>query len=68
MRSRIRQSFLLSPILFLMVLDSIMRKTIAKVERCIYWNFSEILEDLDPAADLCLPSQNFRDMNQKEKD
>jgi hypothetical protein len=45
-----------------------MRKTIAKVERCIYWNFSEILEDLDSAADLCLLSQNFRDMNQKEKD
>jgi hypothetical protein len=44
-----------------------MRKTIAKGKRKrgIYWNFSERLEDLDFADDLCLLSQSFRDMNQK---
>jgi hypothetical protein len=31
-------------------------------------NFSERLEDLDFADDLCLLSYNFRDMNQKVKD
>jgi hypothetical protein len=51
-----------------MVLDIIMRKTIAKGKRGIYWNFSERLEDLDFADDLCLLSQSFRDMNQKVQD
>jgi hypothetical protein len=36
MRSGVRQRCLLSPILFLMVLDIIMRKTIAKEKRGIY--------------------------------
>jgi hypothetical protein len=45
-----------------------MRKIIAKGKRGIYWNFSERLEDLDFADDLCLLSGNFRDMKQIVKD
>jgi hypothetical protein len=53
MRSGERQGCLLSPILFLTVLDIIMTKTTAKRKRGIYWNFSERLEDLNFTDDLC---------------
>jgi hypothetical protein len=44
------------------------KKTTAKGKQGIYWNFSEKLEDLDFADDLCQLSQNFRDMKQEVKD
>jgi hypothetical protein len=45
-----------------------MWKNNSKRKRGIYWNFSEGLEDLDFADDLCQLSQNFRDMKQEVKD
>lgn len=64
----VKQGCLLSPILFLMVLDKVMRKVNEGKRRGIRWKVTERLEDVDYADDLCLLSHNISDMKEKIKD
>lgn len=63
-RSGVRQGCVLSPFLFLLVLDWVMRK-VNNTKCGISWTMSERLEDLDFADDICLMSQTANDMEQK---
>uniref|UniRef100_A0A8D9ADY8 Craniofacial development protein 2 n=1 Tax=Cacopsylla melanoneura TaxID=428564 RepID=A0A8D9ADY8_9HEMI len=64
----VKQGCLLSPILFLMVLDKVMKKVNEERRRGIRWKLTEILEDIDYADDLCLLSHNIRDLTGKIND
>ncbi|CAF4944224.1 unnamed protein product [Pieris macdunnoughi] len=64
----VRQGCLLSPLLFLVVLDGIMHRTHQNKRRGIKWGLTNILEDLDYADELCLLSHTHRDMQSKLND
>ncbi|XP_047033011.1 uncharacterized protein LOC124639612 [Helicoverpa zea] len=64
----VRQGCLLSPLLFLVVLDGIMHHTTKNKRRGIEWGLSNVLEDLDYADDLCLLSHTRTDMQAKLDD
>jgi hypothetical protein len=55
----VRQGCILSPTIFLLVLDSIMRKVTDKKKRGIQWGMISRLEDLDFADDICLLTQRL---------
>lgn len=63
--SGVRQGCILSPILFLVVLDKVMRRTIDNRRRGIRWGLYGRLEDLYYADDICLLSQRLKDMTEK---
>jgi hypothetical protein len=63
----VRHGCILSPIIFLLVLDRIMRKTLGGRERGIQWNMSDRLEDLELADDIWLLAQRLTDMKEKLK-
>lgn len=63
-RNGVKQGCVLSPLLFNLVLDWIMKK-VNDDNRGISWNFQGRLEDLDYADDICLLSHNFADMDTK---
>jgi hypothetical protein len=63
----VRQGCIRSPIIFLLVLDRIMRKTLGGRKRGILWNMRDRLEDLEFADDICLLAQRLRDMKEKLK-
>ena len=65
--SGVRQGCILSPILFLVVLDWIMRKTTSDMRRGIQWTPFSHLEDLDFADDLVALSSK-RDHLQEKTD
>ena len=54
----VRQGCMLSPMIFLNVVDWFMRQTTMNSNTGIKWNLTEFLEDLDFADDLCLKSQS----------
>ena len=58
----IRQGCLLSPLLFLVVLDW-MTKTAFNRPRGIQWKMIQRLEDLDFADDICMLSHRLQDAN-----
>ncbi|KAL1445995.1 hypothetical protein WDU94_003677 [Cyamophila willieti] len=64
----VKQGCLISPIIFLMILDRVMRKVTDGKRRGIRWSLTERLEDIDYADDLCLLSHNINDMKDKIKD
>jgi hypothetical protein len=66
-KAGVKQGCLLSPILFLMVLDIMMTKAINR-KKCIQWGLYDRLEDLDFADDICLLAQSFKDMEAKLND
>lgn len=66
--SGVRQGCLLSPLLFLVVLDGIMLRITGERRRGIEWGLSNTLEDLDYADDLCLLSHTHADMQAKLDD
>ena len=61
----VRQGCLLSPMIFLMVVDWIMREATKDNNTGLQWTFTKYLEDLDFADDLCLLSQKQQHMQQK---
>ena len=59
------QGCLLSPFLFLLVIDWIMKTTIEGRNNGIQWTLTTQLDDLDFADDLALLSHNHRQMQEK---
>ena len=66
MRTGIRQSCLLSPLLFLVELDWVTRTAFDR-KRGIQWTFTTSVEDLDFADDLALLSHRIQDMKVKTR-
>ena len=58
----------MSPFLFTLVIDWIMRNTIKQNKRGIQWTLTERLEDLDFADDIVLLAQRHIDMQEKTND
>jgi hypothetical protein len=61
----VRQGCILSPTIFLLVLDSIMRKVTEEKKRGVQWGITSRLEDLNFADDICLLTQRLKDMKDK---
>jgi hypothetical protein len=61
----VRQGCLLSPLLFLVVLDKVPRASLDGKARGIRWKLTETLEDLDYADDICLLSDSQAHMQSK---
>ncbi|VDP01758.1 unnamed protein product, partial [Schistosoma margrebowiei] len=64
-RTRVRQSCLLSPFLFILVVDWIMRTSTSEVKHGIQWTAQNQLGDLDFADDLALLSRTHEQMQTK---
>jgi hypothetical protein len=63
--SGVRQGCIISPILFLITIDWIMRRTTADKARGIQWSFFSHLEDLDFADDLAILSTTHKQLQEK---
>ncbi|CAH8626444.1 unnamed protein product [Heterobilharzia americana] len=67
-KTGVKQGCLLSPMIFLVVVDWIMQQTMRSCEkRGIRWTAEKNLEDLDFAGDLCLMSHKLEDVQGKTK-
>ena len=64
----VKQGCNLSPFLFVLGMDWIMRTTIGTERRGVRWNFTSILEDLDFADDVALLAHRHQDMQEKTSD
>ena len=65
--SGVRQGCILSPIIFLLVIDDIMRKSIQR-KRGLQWGLLNRLEELDYADDVCLLTHSFQHMKETLKE
>ena len=63
----VRQGCLLSPIIFSLIIDWVMKET-TKIPRGIQWGLTNKLEDLDFADDISLLSHTWRNMQEKTTD
>uniref|UniRef100_A0A8D8XXM4 Craniofacial development protein 2 n=1 Tax=Cacopsylla melanoneura TaxID=428564 RepID=A0A8D8XXM4_9HEMI len=63
----VKQGCQISPIIFLMVLDGVMRRVIT-TPRGIQWRLTQQIEDLDFADDICFMSHKIEDMKGKIQD
>jgi hypothetical protein len=61
----VTQGFVMSALLFNLVIDWVMRKTTEDAPRGIRWNISSTLEDLDFADDLALLSHTHHHLQEK---
>ena len=61
----VRQGCMLSPMIFLPVVDWIMRETTKNNNTGIQWTFTQFLEDLDFTDNICLMSQKQQHMQIK---
>ena len=64
-QSGVKQGYMLSPLLFLTVLDWIMKETIKDNRTGIRWTLTTQLEDLDFADDICLTSSTRTHLRSK---
>nr|KAG5689679.1 hypothetical protein BaRGS_006304 [Batillaria attramentaria] len=64
-RTGVRQGCILSPTIFLMVVDWVMRQATDSKRTGIQWTFSKQLEDLDFADDIALLSHKQQDAQEK---
>ena len=64
-RAGVRQGCILSPLMFLVVIDAVMCNMNRDRQRGIRWGLVDRLEDLDFADDLCLLSETHREMPEK---
>ena len=64
-RAGVRQGCILSPLMFLVVTDAVMRNVNRDRRRGIRWGLVDRLEDVDFADDLCLLSEAHREMQAK---
>ena len=67
-KSGVKQGCVLSPFLFSIAIDWIMKNTIKEEKRGIQWTLTERLEDLDFADDIVLLAQRHIDMQRKTTD
>ena len=66
-KSGVRQGCVISPMLFLVVIDWIMKRATVGRPRGIVWNAFDNLEDEDFADDIALVSHSHRDMEEKTR-
>ena len=66
--SGVRQGCILSPLLFLLVLDGVLRRALDGKKRGLTWRLTETLEDMEYADDICLVSLNHENMQKKLDD
>ena len=66
MKSGVRQGCIISPILFNITLDYIMRQTTHNAQHGIQWTMFSQLEDLDYADDIALLSINANTCSRKQ--
>ena len=64
-KSGVKQGCNMSGFLFLLVIDWVMRRTVAHGETGIRWKMTTMLEDLDFADDLALISSTFTQIQKK---
>lgn len=64
-KTGVRQGCLLSPFLFLLAVDHILRTTTEGKQNGIQWTITTMLEDLDFADDIALLSHNHKQMQEK---
>ena len=64
LRNGVRQGCILSPTLFLLILDRVMERVTGLRKRGIQWSMKERLEDAD---NICLLTLRFCDMEEKLK-
>ena len=64
-KTGVRQECILSPLIFVMVIDWIIRKAVKQNQNGIQWTFTKQLDDLDFADDICLLSHTHKHMQKK---
>ena len=58
----------MSPMLFLVAIDWVMRRTVGNKRRGIRWTLTSMLEDIDFADDIVLLSSNDNHLQKKTND